>query len=647
MPRLLTKSRYKQALECPNKLYYTKKDEYANQKNNDSFLKALANGGFQVEELARLHYPEGVLIEGNDGDYDGLVDQTKQLLDQENVVIFEAAFLFENLFIRTDILVKSGNYIQLIEVKAKSFHPDNLEFHTSTWNSYVFDVAFQKYVIQKSFPHWKVSAYFMLADKSKTTTIKGLNQLFRITKKAGNRTGISKRLKELKDIESESVLSKVNIDDYISPIESNKKTILDGIRFEEGIQIFAKYYQDDTHFNYPITYSACKKCEFKASEEEIKKGKKSGFKECWSKQMKWTDNDFETPNLFDVWDFRRHKLFDEERKIFKKDISEDDLGYTVKAGELSRTERQWIQIQKDIEGDNEVEVLKKELREEMNKWVFPLNFIDFETSTSALPFYSGRKPYEQIAFQFSHHIIYEDGRIEHASEYINTTPGDFPNFKFIRALKEELEKNEGSIFKFATHENSIVNAIYEQLSQSNESDREILMAFIEKISHSKNKSVFGKWCGERDMIDLCEVIRKYYYNPYTKGSNSIKKVLPAIFEVSEYIKNKYSLPLKNINITSKNFDSDKIWIKSIDGKVQDPYESLPKPFEEWNEDFEAISEIEDVKDGGAALTAYGKIQYTDMSEEERRFIKEALLKYCELDTLAMVMIYEHLKEITK
>ena len=56
--------------------------------------------------------------------------------------------------------------------------------------------------------------------------------------------------------------------------------------------------------------------------------------------------------------------------------------------------------------------------------------------------------------------------------------------------------------------------------------------------------------------------------------------------------------------------------------------------------------MDEPADGGAALTAYGKLQYTDMSIEERIAIKNSLLRYCELDTLAMVMIYEHLKEIS-
>jgi hypothetical protein len=54
----------------------------------------------------------------------------------------------------------------------------------------------------------------------------------------------------------------------------------------------------------------------------------------------------------------------------------------------------------------------------------------------------------------------------------------------------------------------------------------------------------------------------------------------------------------------------------------------------------SISNLNSIKDGGAALTAFGKVQYTNMSEMERELIKNALLKYCELDTLAMVMIWE-------
>ena len=51
-------------------------------------------------------------------------------------------------------------------------------------------------------------------------------------------------------------------------------------------------------------------------------------------------------------------------------------------------------------------------------------------------------------------------------------------------------------------------------------------------------------------------------------------------------------------------------------------------------------------DGGAASTAYAKMQFTEMNVIERTALRDALLKYCELDTLAMVMLYEHWMEIT-
>ena len=197
--RYLTKSRFKLGLECPSKLYYTNKESvYANTKKDDAFLMALASGGFQVEELARLHFPEGILIEDLQDcsayNYQEKVDQTYELLKREKVVIFEAAFLYENLFIRVDIIEKDGNKIKLIEVKAKSFSsskPEEIKF-SSEWQFYLFDVAFQKYVIEHAFPQFNVSPFLMLADKDKKTTVDGLNQLFRITKRANNRTGIKK-----------------------------------------------------------------------------------------------------------------------------------------------------------------------------------------------------------------------------------------------------------------------------------------------------------------------------------------------------------------------------------------------------------------------------------------------------------------------
>ncbi len=47
------------------------------------------------------------------------------------------------------------------------------------------------------------------------------------------------------------------------------------------------------------------------------------------------------------------------------------------------------------------------------------------------------------------------------------------------------------------------------------------------------------------------------------------------------------------------------------------------------------------------MTAYLRLQYEDLPNDYREQMQTGLLKYCELDTLAMVMIYEGWREMLK
>ena len=47
-----------------------------------------------------------------------------------------------------------------------------------------------------------------------------------------------------------------------------------------------------------------------------------------------------------------------------------------------------------------------------------------------------------------------------------------------------------------------------------------------------------------------------------------------------------------------------------------------------------------IAEGGAATTAYARLQFETLNPDTRSKINEALLRYCELDTLAMVMIVQ-------
>ena len=655
-PRYLTKSRFKLATECPTKLYYTGKKEYPNTLLEDSFLMALAEGGFQVGELAKCYFPGGHDVKTLD--YDASLRETNELLKQENVIIFEPAISHESLLVRVDILVKRGKHLDLIEVKAKSF--DNAEEEPflnkngtlkSIWKPYLYDVAFQKYVLKQAFPECSVHGYLMMADKNARCPSDGLNQKFKITKDNRGRTGVSIS-SSLSDADlAGKILRKVLVDDYIDMIHAGTDSKeAQPYSFRERVAIWSVLYARDEKIP-PLISATCARCEFRANEKEKALGVKSGFEECWSSALGWSQEDFLSDTVLDIWNFRRKDRCIEDGAIKLDDITEDDIfpQENGKAG-LSSSERQWLQVKKSQEKDLSIWLDRGGLEVEMGRWTYPLHFIDFETTMVAIPFNKGRHPYEGIAFQFSHHIVYEDGRIEHKGQYLNAERGIFPNYDFVRALKAELDQDDGTIFRYAAHENTFLNLIYRQLTEdsANVSDQESLCMFIRSITKSVSNSV-DEWQGKRCMVDLLELVKRYYYDPRTKGSNSIKQVLPAILNSSDYLQEKYSKPIYGAEggTPSHNF-KDWQWIVKENGTVVDPYKLLPKLFQDVSDkDFALLSADTELKDGGAALTAYARMQFEEMSDYEREELQKALLKYCELDTLAMVMIYEGWRELLR
>ena len=79
------------------------------------------------------------------------------------------------------------------------------------------------------------------------------------------------------------------------------------------------------------------------------------------------------------------------------------------------------------------------------------------------------------------------------------------------------------------------------------------------------------------------------------------------------------------------------------GNAEDPYKLLDPVFNDLTVDqLETLvtSENSGMNDGGAAMMAYAKMQFEDIPTGEREVLNQNLLRYCELDTLAMVMIYE-------
>jgi hypothetical protein len=131
MTTRLSKSRYLSGLQCPKRLYL----EIHNRelaRPVDEGTQAILDAGTRVGELARDRYPGGVLV---DVDYlkveEGLARTAALLAEPAVRVLYEGFIAFEDVVVRPDILVRTGeNRWRLIEVKstasAKVEHRDDL-----------------------------------------------------------------------------------------------------------------------------------------------------------------------------------------------------------------------------------------------------------------------------------------------------------------------------------------------------------------------------------------------------------------------------------------------------------------------------------------------------------------------------------------
>ena len=661
--RYLTKSRFKEGLECPTKLYYSKNSEYQNNQLDDPFLESLAEGGYQVGELAKFlisnqPYIDDITIESLD--YEESINSTNEKLKNKFVSIAEPAFLFKNLFIRVDLLQKKDNEINIYEVKSKSWGyegVDDEEFKVfikeykrgenkgkrvidPNWKFYLYDIAFQRYVVRNLFPEMKINTHLVLADKLSKTSIEGLNQFFKIENNNG-RKSVNVR-KDLNITELGTLpLKVVNVDQVCDFIEN---TEIEGNNFEDHIEHLSNLYKQKIREWRKVDHN-CFKCQYR---NDSFFGLKSGFHECF-KQSGFNLN--EESNLVErIW--RGTKKETDRGNFLINQVNEEDyLNNDIEdENGMSTSFRQYIQIKKEKEKDN-TPYYHEFLSDVIGGLEKPYHFIDFETSGVAIPFHKNRSPYESVAFQYSYHL-FDDDKIEHKGEYINTQP-EFPNYSFIRSLKNEFSPNlKGTIFRYHNHENTILNKIYTQLineSSIEVPDRNELIDFIKEISQPTRGNK-GEWNpSNNNMVDLYKLIVSLYYSPYSKGSNSIKYILPSVINDSSFLKSKYSKPIYGTDqIPSKNFVNHS-WLNE---KELDPYKSLPPVFSNINDDYVGFVNGQNlsfntINDGGAAMTAYAYLQFGNLELNLRESIKKSLLKYCELDTMAMVMIFEHFLEKTK
>lgn len=268
------------------------------------------------------------------------------------------------------------------------------------------------------------------------------------------------------------------------------------------------------------------------------------------------------PNVFDIaGGMRKDKKFE---KYYQGKISFEDLQYE----DLNPKYLEQI----DFELSNlEPKIDKEAIKEIMDSLKYPLYFIDYETYQLAIPEFKGTKPYQQLPFQYSLHIIKEKGApIEHKEFLAEVGDKDFIRH-FAESMIKDMPEN-GSIIiynkSFEPARNNEIAKMYPDLKDEMDRINSNMVDFLEPFKQRK------------------------YYTKEMHGSASIKAVLPALYP-------------------------------------DDPeldYHNLPV-----------------VHNGGEASEAF--LNLKEKSKEEQEKIRHGLLVYCELDTYAMVKIWEKFREI--
>jgi hypothetical protein len=255
-------------------------------------------------------------------------------------------------------------------------------------------------------------------------------------------------------------------------------------------------------------------------------------------------------------------------------------------------------------------------------------------------------------------------RIRHANQWISTQAGFFPSIEFVRQLRKALMPSgqlEGTVFRYHNHENTVLRGLRKTIQDEGLAfvpDATELVAFIDLITKSTGdeSELYGPFAGERAMVDLHRLIQEGYYSAKAGGSISLKFMLPAVLHDAPGVADTYRQPGvygAGLAIESLNFKGSHghVWLQSEKGN--DPYNTLPRIFGSEHGDLNEMllrlagndDEEAAINQGGLAMTAYNYTQFSGLSAAERQSIEQALLRYCELDTLAMVMLVQGLLEI--
>jgi hypothetical protein len=164
-------------------------------------------------------------------------------------------------------------------------------------------------------------------------------------------------------------------------------------------------------------------------------------------------------------------------------------------------------IQHTAHSSGRVHVDKKRIATFLEGLRYPLHFVDFETTFgTAIPLFDGTRPYQQIPFQFSVHVVESPGGKPRHHSFLSLEPKD-PRGVLLKALRKAI----GPAGHLVAYNQSFEKSRLEELAT-------FLPEYAEWVSDANGR-----------FVDLWTPFREFaYYNPAQGGSASLKAVLPAV-----------------------------------------------------------------------------------------------------------------------
>jgi hypothetical protein len=689
----LSKSTFIRGYDCPVRIRHAV-DKLASRKEDDDFLRMLAEGGFQFECLVRHAWP-GTEIRGDIRDpqaaHRATFAEIRRLLAAGGGVLHEATLFHGGCAARVDMLRVCPGSIDLCEIKAKSFDGPSergpgqqvvdgaeqligRQGVRSEWLRYVADVAFQQWVAERALLAEGLDALAVhprLIVANKNASCGEFDSFENILIDAA-RAVESKRMTS-----ADLAWVKAPPAGYRSPIivEVDVSEAVKRLRTGRGkskAQQWAGVPLDQMAAEAAAIVSGsmavdaagergfkCRDCEFRASDDQRPE---SGFSKCWG------DSAAAAENLVTLYYGASYTPADGSATTARSDDAGEapgsdwvamtigsvpaaaariaslppDVGDGVRAAtrnmQIAAEQTGRLQLSERFEDVARASIL-------CGGRASRLHFLDFETTMACIPLARGMRPYEVVAFQFSCHSGSFDGQssdlsaIRHAS-FLNATVGAQPSvLADDRAFVDELRKclgDEGTpVFHWAAHERTILKRVMGRLTGVEASDRdsadEARIAFIAGMVGPDGKT--GR------LVDMRQRAEGNIMAPGQQGRYSMKQLLPAICREDDIRGLVWSL-----------MDGD--LEGSTNTPEKDPYKLLPPlPGQivgvgdpEQSEEDERDSSDDDggIRCGTEAMRAFQQLRFGSVARwksVDREQLVMAMKRYCKLDTVAMVSVW--------